>query len=418
MQFTLMSKQELRIAETISRVLKGDLRTKAAARIIGVEPRTIRRMKAKVRKHGLSALAHLGRGRPGNRAMDPKERKRMESLLSEKYRDFGPTLAAEKLLLLHGIDHDPKTIRSAMIALGHWKARHRSVGTHREWRERRAMFGDLLQYDGSYHAWLEDRWIGPDGSHELCLLLAIDDATGRVTRACFAPHEGLLPTLGFWLRYGLERGLPAEIYVDRFSTYKMHMKAASENEDTKTQFGRVMDSLGVKLIFAHSPQAKGRVERVFGTLQDRLVKELRLAGISTPDAADAFITETFLPVFNAKFAVAPREAGDLHRRLTAGDRKQVVTTFCREDRRTVCGDSTISHDAVWHQLCPTPRLHVRPKDVAIVRTSPDGEVTVWIRGKQVITRIIEKGRRRFADELILKKRTFLIPAKADISISR
>jgi len=418
MQFTLMSKKELRIAETISRVLKGDLKNKAAARIIGVQPRTIRRMKAKVRKHGLSALAHGGRGRPGNRRMDAKERAKMERLLSEKYHDFGPTLAAEKLLLHHAIGHDPKTVRSVMIALGLWKERRRGVETHREWRLRRARFGELLQYDGSYHAWLEDRWTGPDGSHELCLLLAIDDATGRVTQAYFAPHEGLLPTLGFWLTYGLELGLPLEIYVDRFSTYKMHMKVAAENEDTKTQFGRVMESLGVKLIFAHSPQAKGRVERVFGTLQDRLVKELRLAGISTPEEANVFIKQTFLPDFNTKFAVAPREENDFHRQLTPDEKKNIRTIFCREDRRTVCGDSTISHEAIWYQLCPTPRIHVRPKDKAVVRTSPDGEITVWIRGKQVISRTIEKGTRRFAEELILKKRTFLIPGKADISISR
>lgn len=418
MQFTLMSKKELRISETITRLLKGDLTNRAAAQMIGVTVRTVRRMKSKVRRSGLAALAHAGRGRIGNRSMDEKERKKMERLLSEKYHDFGPTLAAEKLLLHHAIGRDPKTVRSVMIALGLWKERRRSIETHREWRVRRARFGELLQYDGSYHAWLEDRWTGPDGSHELCLLLAIDDATGKVTQAYFAPHEGLLPTLGFWLTYGLEHGLPFEIYVDRFSTYKMHMKVAAENEDTKTQFGRVMERLGVKLIFAHSPQAKGRVERVFGTLQDRLVKELRLAGISTPEAANVFIKETFLPDFNAKFSVAPREEGDLHRQLTKDERKETRTIFCREDQRTVCGDSTISHDAIWYQLCPTPRLHVRPKDKAVVRTGPDGEITVWIRAKQVITRTIEKGTRRFADELHLKKRTFLIPGKADISISR
>lgn len=418
MQFTLMSKKELRISETITRLLKRDLTNSAAAQMIGVTVRTVRRMKAKVHRDGLAALAHAGRGRPGNRGMGGKERKKMEHLLSEKYHDFGPTLAAEKLSLYHAIDRDPKTVRSAMMALGLWKERRRSVETHREWRMRRARYGELQQYDGSYHPWLEDRWTGLDGSHELCLLLSIDDATGKVTQAYFAPHEGLLPTLGFWLTYALARGLPAAIYVDRFSTYKMHVKVAAENEDTKTRFGRVMESLGVELIFAHSPQAKGRVERAFGTLQDRLVKDLRLAGILTPESANVFIKETFLPDFNSKFAVAPREEGDLHRQLTRDESEETRTIFCREDQRTVCGDSTISHEGIWYQLCLTPRLHVRPKDMAVVRTGPDGEITVWIRGKKAVTRIIEKGRRRFADELNLKKRTFLIPGKADISISR
>lgn len=418
MHFTLMSRKELRISETISRLLKGDLTNRAAAQMIGVTVRTVRRMKAKVRQRGLAGLAHAGRGRAGNRSMDGKERGKMEHLLREKYHDFGPTLAAEKLFLYHGITRDPKTVRSAMIALGLWKERRRSMEIHREWRMRRARLGDLQQYDGSYHPWLEDRWTGPDGSSELCLLLSIDDATGRITQAYFAPHEGLLPTLGFWLNYAFSHGLPLGIYVDRFSTYKMHMKVAAENEDTKTQFGRVMESLGVKLIFAHSPQAKGRVERVFGTLQDRLVKELRLAGISTPEEANVFIRETFLPDFNRKFAVAPREEGDLHRQLTKDEKVNARAIFCREDQRTVCGDSTISHDGIWYQIMPTPRLHVRPKDKAVVRTSPDGEITIWIRGKKAVTRTIEKGRQCLTDRLNLKKRTFLIPGKADISISR
>lgn len=417
MQFTLMSNDELRISGTIARVIKGDLTNRAAAQMIGVTVRTLRRMKAKVRKSGPSALAHALRGRPGNRRIGERERRRMESLLAEKFADFGPTLAAEKLSLLHGIDRDPKTVRAAMIMLGLRKDGAGRSEVHREWRLRRACLGELVQYDGSYHAWLEDRWAGPDGSHELCLLLAIDDATGRIMQAHFAPHEGLLPTLDFWRKYVLRHGIPLAIYVDRFSTYKMHMKVAAENEDTRTQFGRVMQGVGTKVIAAHSPQAKGRVERVFGTLQDRLVKEFRLAGISTPEDANAFLEQTFLPRFNARFAVPAREAADMHRRPSPEEVALVAESFCREDRRTVCGDSTVSHRGTWYQLLPTPRLHVRAKDKAVVRTSPEGEVSVWVRGKEARTKVVEKGRKiGFGEEL--KKRTFLFPGKADISISR
>jgi hypothetical protein len=305
-----------------------------------------------------------------------------------------------------------------MMELGLWKGKTRKVVEYRTWRLRRACCGELIQYDGSYHAWLEDRWTAPSGSHELCLLLAIDDSTGTVMQAYFAPHEGLLPTLEFWRRYAEKHGLPVSMYVDRLSTYKMHMKLAAENEDAKTQFGRVMQKLGVQIIFAHSPQAKGRVERVFGTLQDRLVKELRLAGISDPGEANVFIAEKFLPAFNASFGVPPREEGDMHRSLTKEERAGQEQIFCREDERTVCADFTVSHGAIWYQLEKTPRLSIRPKDKVIVRTSPEGVVTLWLRGRRIDAHIIQKTRLSFTERLELKKRTFLIPGKADISISR
>jgi transposase len=418
MPFTLMSTKELRVASTIVRLLKGDITNAMAAEMLRVTKRTVRRMKGKVRLHGQSALAHGSRGKPGNRSLDGRVKEKLECLLLEKYPDFGPTLATEKLFLDHAIDLDPKTVRTTMMALGLWKGRARKTVEYRAWRLRRAMYGALVQYDGSYHAWLEDRWTGPDGTHELCLLLAIDDATGIVTQAYFAPHEGLLPTLKFWLKYAIRHGLPHALYVDRFSTYKLNMKLAAENEDTKTQFGMAMKKLGVEIIFAHSPQAKGRVERVFGTLQDRLVKELRLAGISDPEEANVFIAEKFLPAFNASFGVPPREEGDMHRALTKEEAAQYETIFCREDERTVCADFTVSHEAIWYQLEKTPRLTIRPKDKVVVRTSPDGVIALWLRGKRINTSIIKKARLTFRDRLELKKRTFLIPGKADISISR
>lgn len=392
---------------------------KDAALEAGVTTRTMRRMKAKVRAGGARALAHAARGKPGNRRIDGEERKKMEKLLVEKYADFKPTFAAEKLSEIHGIIHDPKTARSMMIALGLWEADPKARAVHRHWRERRAKKGSLIQYDGSYHPWLEDRWTDPAGSHELCLLLAVDDATGRLMDMIFAPHEGVLPTLGFWREYALSHGLPGSIYIDRFSTYKMHMKLAAENPDTETQFQRVMRSLGVILIFALSPQAKGRVERMFETLQDRLVKELRLQGISTPEEANTFMRGTFMKKFNEKFSVPAREDGNLHRRLTEKERKTIDVIFAREDVRTVQNDFTVSHNAIWYQLLLTPRLAMRPKDKVVVRTTPEGAISLWIRGKEVRTKVIAKERRRpLPKSQVLEKRTFLIPAKADISISR
>jgi hypothetical protein len=281
-----------------------------------------------------------------------------------------------------------------MASLGLWLPRRgKAAAAHRLWRERKARLGELLQYDGSYHPWLEGRLLGPDGlPAELCLLAAIDDATGRVTQALIAEHEGVLPTLAFWRGYAERHGLPEGLYLDKFSTYKVNARLAAENQDTKTQFGRVMALLGVKVSFANSPQAKGRVERLFQTLQDRLVKELRLRGISTVEGANEFIRGEFLPDFNRRFARPAREAGDRHRKLTADERRRLGRIFCREDWRTLTNDFTVPHGPRWYQLLKSPRIALRPKDRVCVRTEPDGTVTLWVREKPVNYRVIEKGR--------------------------
>lgn len=411
---TRMSDKELRAAAIIPRTLAGTVSTKDAALSLGVAGRTIRRMKNRVREGGLAALSHRSRGRLGNRRLPAKERAEMERLLKERYPDFGPGFAAEKLRELHGIDRDPKTVRSVMIGLCLWEPDGRRRSGHRLWRERRPRRGDLIQYDGSYEHWLEDR----GGTGELCLLAAIDDATGTVPHARFAEHEGVLPTMGFWREYAEKHGLPRAVYVDKFSTYRLNHGLAAENADARTQFGRAAKALGVELIFANSPQAKGRVERLFGTLQDRLVKELRLRGVASVDAADRFIAKEFLPDFNRRFGRPAREAGDVHRRLSPEERRKLDLILCREDRRTLTNDFTVPHDRLWYQLLPSPRLYLRPRDEVVIRTAPDGTVSLWVRERPVNFRVIEKGCDILATFRNSLKRTFLIPSQADISISR
>jgi transposase len=413
MTTTRMSQKELRAGTVISHVIAGAKTAVQAAADLGVTDRTVRRMKAKVKQGGLKALAHWSRGRPGNRRIPGRERARMELLLKERYPDFGPGLAAEKLRELHSIDRDPKTVRAAMVGLGLWQSGRRKRVAHRLWRERRGRYGELVQYDGSYEHWLEDR----GGTGEICLLAAIDDATGTVPLARFAAHEGVLPTLGFWQEYAEEYGLPRSIYLDKFSTYRVNHGIASENQDTKTQVGRAMQDLGVELIFANSPQAKGRVERLFKTLQDRLIKELRLEDISSVEEANRFLTETFLPDFNRRFGRPAREGGDAHRTLRAEERRRLPQILCREDERTLANDFTIPHGKRWYQLLPSPRLALRPKDQVAVRTDPSGAVTLWVRGKPVNYRRIDKERDRDVLRTNLTHRTFLIPSHPDISIS-
>jgi len=403
-----MSTKELKYVEVIPRVIAHELKGVEAAKLLGVTDRTVRRLKAAVEKNGSSVLAHKARGRTSNHRIPEKERKKIEHLLIDKYHDFTPTFAAEKLEEIHGLKRDRKTIGKLMIEIG-LKEPARSVGSkivHRNWREPRARFGELVQFDGSYHEWFEDRVSGKQ-----CLLAAIDDATGNITHLALKEHEGVLPVLAFWKEYALKYGLPQAIYVDKFSTYKMNQKTLAENPDLKTQFSRVMEGLRTNVIFANSSQAKGRVERLFRTLQDRLIKELRLQNISTVLEANRFFEDVFIPDFNKRFGRSAREFGNLHRLLETKERHRVEDLFCRHDERTVCHDFTVSHNTVWYQLLPTPGVAIRPRDICIVRTHTDGRISIAIRGKSVQYKIVAKtvGRKSINYMLPAKLRT-LAPA--------
>lgn len=375
-----MSLRQLNKLDIIRRVERTEITQIEAAKLLEVTDRSIRNYLKRLQTEGPGFLQHGLKGRRSNNARPEKETYRIESLLRLKYPDFGPTFATEKLFELHGIDRDPKTIRSIQIRLGLWKPRTmRKQATHRFWRERRPMFGDMQQFDGSYHDWFEGR----GGIHEACLLAAIDDATGHITHAWFAEHEGVLPVMAFWLSYARIRGLPKAVYLDRFSTYSMNMKLAAENPDTLTQFERAAKDAGVLVIHAHSPQAKGRVENLFGTLQDRLVKEMRLKGIRTVREANHFLTEAFIPSFNRKFGKEPRKAGDLHRKPTEHELTDILPyVFCRRKSRVIRNDFTVPYGKQWFQLLPTPKLAMRPKEGLLVHEFPNGDIHLLVRGKQ------------------------------------
>ena len=269
-----MSLPEVKKYDLIKKLISQELNGSQAAGLLNLTTRQIRRLKKKVDQNGIKALLHGNRGKPGNRRVPAKERKRIAGLIKQKYSDFGPTLAAEKLTELDKIARSRGAVRSIMIAEKIWQPKSKKKETHRQWRQRKASKGELVQYDGSYEHWFEDR------GGEVCLLASIDDADSQV-RARFDEHEGVEPTFNFWRGY-LERfGKPNSIYVDKFSTYSMNHQLAKENPDTLTQFERAMKELNVGIIHAHSPEAKGRVEKLFGTLQDRLIKELRLNNIFT-----------------------------------------------------------------------------------------------------------------------------------------
>ncbi|MFH1187869.1 MAG: ISNCY family transposase [bacterium] len=370
-----MSLKEIKKYDIIKKLINGELNGSEAADLLNLTVRHIGRLKKKVKQDGIKGLIHNNRGRIGNRRIPDKERQEIADLLHEHYHDFGPTLASEKLDERHGIKRDKGTIRSLMISENLWQPKHKKKETHREWRQRKASEGEMIQYDGSYEHWFEDR------GGEICLLASIDDANSRVW-AKFDNHEGVEPTFNFWREYVERFGKPYSIYVDKFSTYSMNHKLAKENPDTLTQFERAMkNDLNIDIIHAHSPQAKGRVERLFKTLQDRLIKELRLNNISTIQEANQFLEEEFLPKFNARFMTEARTKANLHKELIEKEKSELDSIFSRQYQRVVRNDFTIDHKKNCYQLDKTQPATICKRDIVTVEERMDKTIRFRLRGK-------------------------------------
>jgi hypothetical protein len=320
-----------------------------------------------VRKTGKIGIIHGLRGKPSNHQLDPGLLEEAMELVKSKYSDFGPTFANEKLLELHGLRLSVFVLRKAMIKEGLRRAKKQKP-KHREWRPRRACVGEMIQLDGSEHDWFEGR--GP----KCALLVFIDDATSRILYAVFVTVEDTLNLMAATKSYLLINGRPLFWYVDKDSIYKINRQADIEedlrDEQPLTQFTRAMAELGIQVINAHSAQAKGRVERGFGTHQDRLVKELRLAGISTMKAANIFLAEVYVPKHNARFAVAPENGTNVHRPLLK--RHRLDETLSVRTKRTVANDFTVRQDNRFFQLLADQPVRVKPKDKLLVEMRLDG----------------------------------------------
>lgn len=385
MIFITMSAQETDRLAVITKLINKQLNASEAASQLHLSVRHVKRIKKRVHKHGPQGLIHRGRGRVSNRKLAASKSDMILKLLKKEYLGFGPTLAAEKLLERNKITVCDETLRTLMIANNLWKGRSRKQNKeHRAWRPRKDNYGAMEQYDGCYHHWFEDR------AEECCLLLAVDDATGKITKAWFDHHEGVLPTFGFWRDYLREKGKPASIYLDKFSTYKINHKAAQDNKDMLTQFQRACLDLGIELITAHSPEGKGRVERMFETLQDRLVKEMRLEQISDIESANAFLKEKFIPAFNEKFAVAAAQQADLHRPLTDRDRTDMLSIFSVHSTRVVMNDFTVQFKNQYFQLDQQQPLTVCRKDQILVEEHLDGTIKLKLREKELRYTILPK----------------------------
>lgn len=369
--------------DIITKILKKEMKPGMAAKLLGISTRQIRRLKNNVKEDGISAIVHKLKGKHSNHSIDPSIKEKVLVVLNKAYSDFKPTFATEKLAENHAIRISYGTTRLWMIEEGLWKThKQKKTGEYRSWRPRKEYFGELQQFDGSYHHWFEKRYCDREGcSIEVCLLASIDDATGRITKAEFAKNEGVIAVFNFWKEYVLNIGKPLSVYLDKFSTYKINHKSAVDNHEFMTQFQRAMQDLGIILISAHSPQAKGRIEKLFGTLQDRLVKEMRLACINTPEDGNRFLEEAFLPKYNKRFAVVSVKEGNVHKALSEIDKKSLNRIFSVQSKRRVNNDFTIQFKNNWYQLAELQPTTVRARDKVIVENWLDGTINFSLREK-------------------------------------
>ncbi len=374
---TMTNKEALRY-EIIKDLLVKKIDGSEASKLLGLCLRQVKRIKASVMSIGIAGVIHGNRNKESNRKTSEEIISKAKEHLYKTYHDFNPLLAKEKLLELNKIDLSKETVRQLMIKEGLWKSRKKNEAKKHFWRERKDNYGEMQQFDGSYHNWFEGRNEQEVGL-EQCLLLSVDDATGKPTGARFEGNEGVEAVFRFWLEYILTHGLPISIYLDKFSTYKVNHKNAVDNEELMTQFQRAMNQLGVKLITAHSPQAKGRVEKMNGTFQRRLVKELRLANINTISEANTFLKEIFIPKFNKQFAVLPKKETDLHRKLTLEKIKELPAIFSRQSERIVCNDYTVRFKNSYYQLQEVQPTTVYKKDTVTIEEHLNGEVKLSLK---------------------------------------
>lgn len=324
-----MSKKEIDRLRILHRVTDRQLTQVYGAKLLGITDRQVRNLLYKIREEGDKGIVHGNRGRRAANKMSTEMEERIGRIVERKYPDFGPTLASEKLFELDGITVSKEKARRIMIAKGLWKVRKKKKRGGHPWRERKHYFGEMIQFDGSHHMWLEER--GP----KMVFMGYIDDATNHIFGR-FYEYEGTYPAMDSLSRYIKRYGLPRSIYMDKLKTYKATRQPTLyeelRGEGPLSQYQRALKELGINDIHANSAEAKGRVERLFGTLQDRLIKEMRLVKVKTIEEANEFLDD-YLPRHNERFSKKALKEGDLHRPLP--DEVNLHDIFCLKDIRTI-----------------------------------------------------------------------------------
>jgi transposase len=368
-----MSAKEISRLEVMQRVSRKQMSQREAGTILSLSVRQIKRLLKVYREKGAAGLVSKQRGRPGNNRLAEEVKKKALNLLKTKYKGFGPTLAHEKLVEREKLNLSNESVRQLMIEENLWKPRKaKKIVTH-QLRERRACFGELVQIDGSPHDWFE-------GRAESCVLLVfIDDATGKLLQLLFVDSESFFSYAQATESYLRQFGKPVAFYSDKHSIFRVTQPSASTHTDL-TQFGRALQELDIQIICAHSPQAKGRVERVIQTLQDRLPKEMRLRGIASREAGNAYLPE-FIQDFNQRFAEDPRSSVDAHRPLTPKDDLARILTW--QETRLLSKNLTLQfYKTVYQIQTERPTYAFRSAQVTVCLNAQD-ELTILYNGKSL-----------------------------------
>jgi len=366
-----MSTKELTRLEIMQRLEKKTLRQKEASKILSLSERQIKRLYKSYREQGANGLISKHRGKASNHQMDLQMKQEVVGLLHNCYPDFGPTLAREKLVEVHSILISTESVRQIMVREKLWKPRKPKRPVVYQLRQRRACFGELVQIDGSPHDWFEER--GPKCN----LLVFIDDATGRLVELHFTPRESFY-SYGEAARHYITRyGKPTAFYSDKHGIFRVNIKNALSGNGL-TQFGRAMKELDIEIICANTPQAKGRVERANQILQDRLVKEMRLRGISSIEEANRFTAE-FREDYNQRFSVAPRGTHDVHRSLSSQEDLDLILSW--QEQRTLSKNLTLQYKKVVYQIqTKRPSYALRKAGVTVCQNNKN-DIAILYNGK-------------------------------------
>jgi hypothetical protein len=378
-----MSERDLQRIEILSKVVAGRMTMVTAAHVLDLSERQVRRLLERIRNDGAASIRHKAIGRPSNNRINDGVRDYAVTLVGERYADFGPTLAAEKLAERDGLRVSRETLRSWMVDAGLWLSRKQRRTFHQP-RLRREAYGELVQIDGSEHRWFEDR------GAPCSLLVFVDDATGKLMQLRFVRSESAFTYFEALALYLTRHGAPVAFYSDKHSVFRVAKKDARGGQGM-TQFGRALSELNIEILCANSSQAKGRVERMNRTLQDRLVKELRLAGIDTMEAGNAFLPG-FMEDYNKRFAIVPARPEDLHRPLNlAPDR--LTEILCKREQRYVGAQLTFSFERQRIMLQETEVTRGLVGRYVETYAYADGRLDVRWKGHSLPYRVFDKDQR-------------------------
>lgn len=380
-----MSEHEVDRVGVMQRLAAREIKQRHAATLLNISVRQVKRVFKSYKRNGVMGLVHKGRGRVGNRALLKKEKNHMLDIIKTNYADFGPTLACEKLAEVHDMHYADETVRKLMIQAGLWIAKRRKIVNLHQLRERRDSLGELVQVDGSPHDWFEGR------SPKCTLLVFIDDATGKLLHLEFVESESTHAYFSAVRHYLEKHGRPVVFYMDKHGVFRVNTTkgktADTSDSNGLTQFGRAMTELAIGCIFAESAEAKGRVERVNQTLQDRLVKEMRLRGISTMEQGNRYVEE-FMVDFNRRFAVVPKSPVNMHRPLLPTHKLDEI--LCENHMRILSKQLTISFENRIYQIqTDRPTYAMRYAPVTIQKDTHEN-IRIVYKGKSLNYTIVKE----------------------------